>query len=198
MRVKKVADLVGNSVCILHDVNEFGFLTSMIIPGMGLNAMLTYTIIQSGGFIWQEALAMVFVSGLIFTIIAFTPLARLITTSIPNALKDAITIGIGILLIFIGFENAGIIVKSDHVLLAIGDLSSPTAIITFIGLILTIMLYIKNIPGSLLLSIIMSSLLMIWFDGFSLEEISLTFPSFHEYFSVFGQLSWEQAGNVLF
>ncbi|MEC1526051.1 NCS2 family permease [Neobacillus niacini] len=170
----------------------------LLIPGMGLNAMFTYTIVQSGGFTWQEALAMVFVTGLIFTVIAFTPLAKVITSSIPNSLKEAITIGIGILLILIGFDNAGIITGSEHTLLAIGDLSSPQAITTFIGLIITVILFVKNIPGNLLLSILITSLLSIWFGGATFEGISLTIPSFQEYIGVFGQLSWAQAGNLVF
>lgn len=170
----------------------------LLIPGMGLNAMFTYTIVQSGGFTWQEALTMVFVSGVIFTIIAFTPLAKVISASIPNSLKEAITIGIGILLILIGFENAGIITKSEKTLLEIGDLSSPIAIITLIGLLLTIILFIKNVRGNLLISIIITSLLMIWFGGSSFEGISFALPSFHEYIGVFGQISWMQAGNIVF
>ena len=170
----------------------------LIIPGMGLNAMFTYTIVQSGGFSWQEALAMVFASGLIFVVIAFTPLANVITSAIPNSLKEAITIGIGILLILIGFENAGIITSSDHTLLAIGDLSSPTVIVTFIGLLITIILFIKNVPGNLLLSIIITSFLSIWLGGANFEGVSFSMPSFHEYLGVFGQISWGQAGNILF
>ncbi|MEH7115596.1 NCS2 family permease [Neobacillus niacini] len=170
----------------------------LLIPGMGLNAMFTYTIVQSGGFTWQEALAMVFVTGLIFIVIAFTPLAKVITSSIPNSLKEAITIGIGILLILIGFDNAGIITGSEHTLLAIGDLSSPQAVTTFIGLIITVILFVKNIPGNLLLSILITSLLSIWFGGATFEGISLTIPSLQEYMGVFGQLSWAQAGNLVF
>jgi adenine/guanine/hypoxanthine permease len=170
----------------------------LLIPGMGLNAMFTYTIVQSGGFTWQEALAMVFVAGLIFVVIAFTPLAKVITSSIPASLKEAITIGIGILLILIGFDNAGIITSSEHTLLAIGDLSSPTVIITFIGLIITVLLFIKNVPGNLLLSILITSVLAIMFGGSNVEGISLSTPDFSEYFGVFGQLSWAQAGNIIF
>ncbi|RDU38070.1 NCS2 family permease [Neobacillus piezotolerans] len=170
----------------------------ILIPGMGLNAMFTYTIVQSGGFTWQEALAMVFVSGLIFVAIAFTPLAKIITASIPSSLKEAITIGIGILLILIGFENAGIITKSEHTLLAIGDLSSPTALITFAGLIITILLFVKNVPGNLLISIVITSFLTIWFGGSSIKGVSLSLPSFNEYIGVFGQISWAHAGNIVF
>lgn len=170
----------------------------LLIPGMGLNAMFTYTIVQSGGFTWQEALAMVFVTGLIFIVIAFTPIAKVITSSIPNSLKEAITIGIGILLILIGFDNAGIITDSEHTLLAIGDLSSPQAVTTFIGLIITVILFVKNIPGNLLLSILITSLLSIWFGGATFKGISLAIPSLQEYIGVFGQLSWAQAGNLVF
>jgi adenine/guanine/hypoxanthine permease len=170
----------------------------LLIPGMGLNAMFTYTIVQSGGFSWQEALAMVFTAGIIFTIIAFTPLARVITSSIPDSLKEAISVGIGILLILIGFDNAGIITSSEHTLLAIGDLSSSSAIITFIGLLITFLLFIKNVPGNLLLSIIITSVLAIIFGGSQFESISLSAPSFGEYSSVFAQLSWAQAGNFIF
>ncbi|WP_053365730.1 NCS2 family permease [Bacillus sp. FJAT-27245] len=171
---------------------------NILIPGMGLNAMFTYTIVQSGGFTWQEALAMVFVSGLIFVVIAFTPTAKIITASIPNSLKEAITIGIGILLILIGFENAGLITKSEHTLLAIGDLSSPTVLITFVGLIITILLFVKNVPGNLLISIAITSILTIWFGGASIKGISLSLPSFHEYIGLFGQISWAKAGNIIF
>ncbi|SEM17142.1 putative MFS transporter, AGZA family, xanthine/uracil permease [Mesobacillus persicus] len=170
----------------------------LLIPGMGLNAMFTYTIVQSGGFSWQEALATVFVAGIIFIIIAFTPLAKIITTSIPDSLKEAITVGIGILLILIGFDNAGIITNSEHTLLAIGDLSSSTAIITFIGLIITLLLFIKNVPGNLLLSIVITSVLAVGFGESQSAGVTLSTPNFSEYFMVFGQLSWAQAGNFIF
>jgi len=170
----------------------------LLIPGMGLNAMFTYTIVQSGGFTWQEALAVVFVAGIIFVIIAFTPLAKIITSSIPDSLKEAISVGIGILLILIGFDNAGIITNSEHTLLAIGDLSSPSVIVTFIGLIITIFLFIKNVPGNLLLSIFITSALALLFGGAKVEKLTFSTPSFTEYFSVFGQMSWGQVGNFIF
>ncbi|MEH7885266.1 NCS2 family permease [Bacillus sp. JJ1609] len=170
----------------------------LVIPGMGLNAMFTYTIVQSGGFTWQEALAMVFVSGILFMILAFTPLAKAIIESIPDSLKEAITVGIGILLILIGFDNSGIITSSDHTLLAIGDLSTSTALITLIGLIVTVVLFIRNVPGNLLLSIVFTSILSIVFGDFESKGMTWSMPSFKEYTSVFGQLSFAQTGNFVF
>lgn len=192
-----IATIVTSSFgCII--VGLWSNTPLLLIPGMGLNAMFTFTIVQSGGFTWQEALAMVFVTGIIFAGIAFTPIAKVITSSIPNSLKEAITIGIGILLILIGFDNARIITNSNHTLLAIGDLSSPSVITTFIGLIITVLLFIKNIPGNLLLSIVITSILSIMLGGSDFEGISLTLPSFHEYLGVFGHLSFAQAGNIVF
>ncbi|MGX6444300.1 NCS2 family permease [Neobacillus sp. K501] len=192
-----IATIVTSSFgCII--VGLWSNTPLLLIPGMGLNAMFTFTIVQSGGFTWQEALAMVFVTGIIFAGIAFTPIAKVITSSIPNSLKEAITIGIGILLILIGFDNARIITNSNHTLLAIGDLSSPSVITTFIGLIITVFLFIKNIPGNLLLSIVITSILSIMLGGSDFEGISLTLPSFHEYLGVFGHLSFAQAGNIVF
>jgi adenine/guanine/hypoxanthine permease len=170
----------------------------LVIPGMGLNAMFTYTIVQSGGFAWQEALAMVFVSGILFMVIAFTPLAKTIIASIPDSLKEAITVGIGILLILIGFDNSGIITSSEHTLLAIGDLSSSTALITLIGLIVTVVLFMRNVPGNLLLSIVFTSVLSILFGSFENAGNSWSMPSFTEYSLVFGQMSFAQAGNFVF
>lgn len=179
-------------------IGLWGNAPILLVPGMGINAMFTYTIVQSGGFTWQEALAMVFVTGVIFVVIAFTPMAKLISSSIPNSLKEAITIGIGILLILIGFDNAGIITSSEHTLLAIGNLSSPTAIATLLGLVFTALLFIKNVPGNLLISIIITSVLTIWFGGANLGTMSFSMPNFSEYFTVFGHISWAQAGNIVF
>lgn len=131
-------------------------------------------------------------------ILAFTPLAKTIIASIPDSLKEAITVGIGILLILIGFDNSGIITSSDHTLLAIGDLSTSTALITLIGLIVTVVLFMRNVPGNLLLSIVFTSILSILFGDFENKGFTWSMPSFTEYTSVFGQLSFAQTGNFVF
>lgn len=170
----------------------------IIAPGMGLNAMFTYTFVKSGGFTWQESLAIVFVSGLLFTMIAFTPLAKIITKAIPETLKDSITVGIGILLMFIGFGQSGIITSSKTALLALGDLSSPTALVTIIGLIITILLFIKNFPGGLLVSILTTSFIAALFGVVDVSSFKWTAPSFSSYSSVFGAMSWDQMMNFSF
>ncbi|CAM3719766.1 NCS2 family permease [Mesobacillus zeae] len=195
------AGIIATILSVFVGCMVMGFWSNtpmLMIPGMGLNAMFTYTIVQSGGFSWQEALAMVFAAGIIFTIISFTPLAGTIIRSIPDSLKEAISVGIGILLILIGFDNSGIITSSEHTLLAIGDLSSPEALVTMAGLVITFVLFIKNVPGNLLLSIVITSVLSILVSGGKTSGSLLEVPSFHEYFSVFGQLSWAKAGDFVF
>ncbi|MFP3380327.1 solute carrier family 23 protein, partial [Bacillus sp. SIMBA_069] len=76
----------------------------ILVPGMGINALFTYTLCHSMGLSWQEALAAVFVSGLIFTVIAFTRAATVLSNAIPSSLKEAITVGIGLFLTFIGLQ----------------------------------------------------------------------------------------------
>src|SRR5699024_12527484 len=95
-------------------------------------------------------------------------------------------------------ENAGIVTTSEHTLITIGDISNPTDLITFVGLIITILLFIKNVPGNLLLSIGVTTLLTICLGETPVEGISLSMPNISEYIHVFGQISWNQKGNIVF
>ena len=78
---------------------------AILVPGMGVNAFFTYTAVHTLGLTWQEALVAVFISGIIFAIAAFTPIARVLSVSIPKSLKEAITVGIGLFLAFIGLQK---------------------------------------------------------------------------------------------
>src|SRR5699024_8697935 len=86
----------------------------------------------------------------------------------------------------------------EHTLITIGDISNPTVLITFVGLIITILLFIKNVPGNLLLSIGVTTLLTICLGETPVEGISLSMPNISEYLHVFGQISWNQTGNIVF
>lgn len=90
--------------CVL--MGFIGKTPIILVPGMGVNALFTYTICGSMGLSWQEGLAVVFVSGLLFALVAFTKLSGIISASIPDSLKEAITVGIGIFLTFIGLQKA--------------------------------------------------------------------------------------------
>lgn len=92
-------------------------------PGMGLNAFFTYTICSKMGYTWQQGLAIVFISGLIFLAVSVSPIRKQIIDSIPASLKAAISAGIGLFICLIGLLNAGIVTAGNNLL----DLSNITS-----------------------------------------------------------------------
>lgn len=162
----------------------------ILVPGMGINAFFSYTIVQSMGLSWQEALGAVFVSGLVFMLIAFTRLASLLARSIPPALKEAITVGIGLFLIFIGLQKGGIIVANNSTYVALGNLGSPHVFVTLISLVLTLFLFIRNVKGSFLISIIASTLIAYLFGLVDASSMDMAGLSLDSYASVIGGLSF--------
>ncbi|CAM3140716.1 NCS2 family permease [Streptobacillus ratti] len=111
-----------------------------LAPGMGLNAFFTYTVVLEYGYTWQEALAMVFLSGVIFLIISLLGLRKLIIESIPASLKQSIGAGIGFFIAFIGLVKMGVIVASPATLVTLGNFKNPTVLLALFGLFITIIL----------------------------------------------------------
>lgn len=133
----------------------------VLIPGMGVNAFFVYTIVQSMGLSWQSALGAVFVSGIIFVLFAFTPITTSLAKAIPQSLKDAITVGIGLFLTFIGLQKGGIIIKSETTYVAMGNLGSLHVEITLICLMIALILFVRNVKGSFLISMLAGTILAI-------------------------------------
>jgi AGZA family xanthine/uracil permease-like MFS transporter len=129
----------------------------LVVPGMGINAMFTYTLVQSMGLSWQEALGVTVLSGLIFTIIAFTRLTSIINKAIPESLKEAITIGIGLFLMLIGLENGHLLERGDQSIIALGDLSDPRVLATVMTLVIALILFIRNVKGHFLWTILIGT-----------------------------------------
>lgn len=125
----------------------------VLVPGMGINALFTYTLCHTMGLSWQEALAAVFVSGILFAVIAFTRAATVLSRAIPASLKEAITVGIGLFLTFIGLQKGGLIVTNPSTFVALGELSSPYVIVTLATLVITLILFVRNVPGNFLIGI---------------------------------------------
>ncbi|MBS4173171.1 NCS2 family permease [Bacillus sp. FJAT-49736] len=160
----------------------------ILVPGMGINALFTFTLVQAKGFSWQEALGIVFVSGLIFAIIAFTKLAKLLNSAIPQTLKDAISVGLGLFLMLIGLEKGGIVVRGGSSIIALGDLSDLKVLATIFTFIVTIVLFLRNTKGNFLISILFGTILG-YFLGLIPHDHNMTF-SMHEYGKVFAGLSF--------
>ncbi|PCX59056.1 NCS2 family permease [Listeria monocytogenes] len=135
----------------------------ILMPGMGINALFAYTLVQGMGLSWQVALAAVTMSGLLFMILAFTPLAGKLNEAIPLILKQAITVGLGLFLIFLGLEKGGIVTRGKHAIIAVGDLGDPFVLATLVTLLLTMILVIRKIPGAFLWSLIIGTIVGVMF-----------------------------------
>ncbi|HBT48850.1 MAG: Xanthine/uracil/vitamin C permease [Caldanaerobacter subterraneus] len=128
-------------------------------PGMGLNAFFTYTVVLTMGYSWQEALAAVFFSGIIFILITLFGIREMIVDAIPMSLKYAVSGGIGLFIAFIGLKNAGIIVANQATYIGFGDLTNPGTLLAIAGLFITAILMSRNIKGSILLGILITTVL---------------------------------------
>lgn len=144
-----------------------------LAPGMGLNAFFTFTVVLGMGNTWQFALTAVFLEGLLFILLTLTNIRELIVNSIPMTLKHAVAAGIGLFIAFIGLQNSGIVVKNDAVLVGLGSLSEPKAIVTLIGIVITGILLVRNVKGSLLIGIFVATLIGIPFGVTQLPSGSL-------------------------
>ena len=127
-------------------------------PGMGLNAFFTFTVCFGLGFKWQEALAMVFICGIINIIITVTKLRKAIIKSIPRSLQLAIGGGIGLFIAYIGFINAGVIDISGAVP-ALSKFRDPGPLLTLIGLAIIVVLMVLKVKGAMLIGIITATLI---------------------------------------
>ncbi|MHA4741907.1 NCS2 family permease [Dyadobacter sp. MSC1_007] len=130
----------------------------LVAPGMGLNAFFTFTAVLTDKLPWQVALGTVFWSGIFFLLLSVFNIRSYIVKAIPKPLRFAIAAGIGLFITMIGFANAGFIVASPATMVSLGKLSAPT--LTFIaGLAITVILLIRNVKGSILTGIVITSLL---------------------------------------
>ena len=136
-----------------------GKLPFGLAPGMGLNAFFVYSVCLGMGYSWQFALTAVLIEGFIFIVLTLTNVREAIVNAIPVSLRNAIGAGIGLFIAFIGLESAGVIVHDDATLVALGDITSGSALLALIGLIITGFLYARNIPGAILIGIIVTMII---------------------------------------
>lgn len=163
----------------------------IIVPGMGINSLFTYTIVNSMNLTWQEALGAVFISGIIFTIIASSKITNILMNSIPNNLKHSITVGVGFMIFFIGLQKSGIVVSNEATLVSLGDISNKETILSIITLFIIMILSLKNIKGSLLISIIVGTVFSFIMGISSFSDISMSFVDFNDFKEVFLAMSFE-------
>lgn len=156
-----------------------------VAPGMGLNAFFAYTVVLGQGLSWQTALGAVFISGIVFLILTVTGVRKKIVDGVPTVLKSAIGVGIGLFIAFIGFKNAGLVINSEATSVALGDLTQKGPLLALFGLVVAAVLMAKNVKGSLLISVLITTIaaMVVGFIDFpkSVSDIfSLQLPSVSE------------------
>lgn len=130
-----------------------------LAPGMGLNAFFAFSVVLGMGYSWQFALTAVLIEGIVFIFLTVFNVREAIANSIPKSVRTAISAGIGLFIAFIGLQNAGIIVNHDATLVHLGDITTGTALLALIGLIITSVLIVKKVKGDLLIGIIVTALI---------------------------------------
>jgi len=130
-----------------------------LAPGMGLNAFFAFTVVLTMGYSWQFALTAVFLEGIIFIILTLFNVREAIINCIPGNVKKAISVGIGLFIAFIGLQGAGIISNSDATLVVLGDVTSPAALLSIVGLVVIGILLAFKVRGALLIGIIATTII---------------------------------------
>ena len=157
-----VASLIATLVMALYAKLPFA-----LAPGMGLNAFFAFTVVLGMGHSWQFALTAVFLEGLVFIALTAFNIREMIVNSIPNNMKHAISVGIGLFIAFIGLKNAGIIVSSPATFVTLGDLTNatdnPGAIVALLALVVTGALLALRVKGALLIGILAGTVIGLFF-----------------------------------
>jgi AGZA family xanthine/uracil permease-like MFS transporter len=159
-----VVSSVFVATCLAAAVGTFimGFYANLPFaqaPGMGLNAFFTYTVCLTLGFTWHQALAAVLTSGILFIIITVTSIREKIVDAIPQNLKYAMSGGIGLFIALIGLKSGGIIVANQATLVGFGNFAKPGTLLTIIGVLIIGILMARNVTGSILIGIVLTTLI---------------------------------------
>lgn len=152
------------ATCLMALLSNYPFV---LAPGMGLNAYFAYTVVLGMGYNWQQALAAVFVEGIIFILLSLTNVREAIFNAIPMNLKHAVSVGIGLFIAFIGLQNAKIVVNNDSTLVSVFSFKSSvsggtfntegiTVLLALIGLLITAILLVKSVKGNILWGILIT------------------------------------------
>ena len=136
-----------------------------LAPGMGLNAYFAFVVVGAMGYSWQTALGAVFISGCLFLAITLFGLRELIVRGIPQSIRIAIVVGIGLFLALIALKSAGIVAASPDTLVTLGDLHQPQVVLATIGFLLIVVLDRFRVPGAILIGIVAVTVLSFFFGG---------------------------------
>lgn len=143
-------------------------------PGMGLNAFFAYTVCLGAGIPWQGALGLVFYSGVLFFLLSVTGIRKKVTEAIPIELKVATCAGIGVFLVFLGLQGAGVVESDPATMVALGQMSVPEPWLALAGVVLASALIARKVPGAVLLTVVLvavAGLFLKGTDGRAITEV---------------------------
>ncbi|MGJ3205607.1 NCS2 family permease [Geobacillus thermoleovorans] len=206
LRIDQGAVFVATALAAAYGSILMGVLARYPIalaPGMGLNAFFAFTVVLHMGIPWQTALAGVFVSGIIFTILSLTGIREKIIDAIPVELKYAVSAGIGLFITFIGLQNAGIIVNNDATLVGLSDLKDGNTLLAIFGLFITVVLMVKKVNGGVFYGMVITAVVGMIFGLIEVpKQIVGAIPDISPTFGVAIEhlpdiFSWKMLGVVL-
>ncbi len=191
-----IASFLGTALMAL--LANYPFALS---AGMGLNAYMAYTVVGAMGYSWQVALLAVFVEGIIFIILSLTNVREAIFNAIPMQLKNAVSVGIGLFIAFIGLQNAGLTVNSDSTLVTITSFTDNfstagiSAVLAVIGTLATAIMYIKGFKGAILFGILGT-----WVLGMLCQLVGIYVPDaaagYYSLYPAFGMTDFSALGDT--
>ena len=184
-----LAAIIGSLIMAFVAKMPFG-----IAPGMGPNTFFVFTICALGaGYSWKLALTAVFIEGIILLLMTATNLRNKLVTVMPDSIKHSISIGIGLFITFVGFQNAGITVPDTNTMIRFGTITSGSGLLAIIGLVITAVLIIRNVKGAMLISILVTTLIGI---PMGLTDIDGVVSMPESPAPIFCQIQWDQIFSV--
>jgi AGZA family xanthine/uracil permease-like MFS transporter len=138
-----------------------------LAPGMGLNAVVAFELVAGRGLTWPQAMTVVFLEGVVITLLVLTRFRQAVMDAVPLGLKRAISVGIGLFIAFIGFFTAGFVVKpaAGPLPVGLGALRGLPMVVFLIGFVLTAVLVARRVRGGLLVGIVVTTLVAIALNG---------------------------------
>ena len=167
-----------------------------LAPGMGLNAFFAFTVVLGMGYSYQFALTAVFLEGIIFILLTLFNVREAIVDSIPANIKKAISVGIGLFIALIGLEGAGIIVhpQDGGTIVALGDITSGTALLAIIGILITGILLVRKVKGALFIGMLITAVVGIPMGVTPVPTNIVSMPP--SISSVFLQFEWSNIFSI--
>ncbi|MFD2673529.1 NCS2 family permease [Marinicrinis sediminis] len=147
-----VAAIIGSLI-----MGIFAKYPIALAPGMGLNAFFTYSVVIGMGIPWQNALAAVFISGIVFIFLTMFKIRETIINAIPPVLKHAAAAGIGLFIAFIGLKNAGIVVANPVTFVELGSFQSKETLLAIFGIVITALLMTRKLNGAIFYGMIITT-----------------------------------------